>query len=67
MQMIPNRRNKTAAHDGVPALAASAQLCVGRVLHVDHPAPHQDRQPCEEQVLHPHKGDPSLQSTHANS
>lgn len=59
--------NKTGAHDGVPALAASAQLCVGRVLHVDHPAPHQDCQPCEEQVLHPHKGDPSLQSTDADS
>lgn len=63
--IIPNTAKRT--HNGVPALVSSAQLRVGRVLHVDHPAPHQDCQPCEEQVLHPHKGDPSLGSKDANN
>ena len=53
-------KQNVITHNSVFALVSSAQLCVGRVLHVEHPAPHQHSQPCEEQVLHPHKGDPSL-------
>lgn len=65
--IIPNTVKGNGTHNGVPALVSSAQFRVGRVLHVDHPAPHQDCQPCEEQVLHPHKGDPSLGNKDANN
>lgn len=51
---------KIKAYNGVLALVSSAQLCVGGVLHIEDPAPHQHCQPCQEQVLHTHKGDPSL-------
>lgn len=55
------------SHYGVLALVSSAQLSVGGVLHIEHPAPHQHRQPRKKQVLHPHKGEPSLRSTDTNS
>lgn len=48
-------------YDGVLALMSSAQLCVSRVLDIENPAANQDGEPGEEQVLHPHEGDPSLE------
>ena len=54
------RRRRHLTHDGRLALVPPAELCVGGVLSVQHPAPHQHRQPAQEQVLHPHKGDASL-------
>lgn len=54
------RTNTASTHNGVLALVSSAQLCVGGVLHIEHPAAHQHSQPCKEQVLHPNKGDSSL-------
>lgn len=51
---------KIKAYNETLALVSSAQLRVGGVLHVEHPAAHQHRQPCQEQVLDTHEGDPSL-------
>lgn len=39
-------------HDDHPADVAAAQLRVGRVVHVGHPAAHEDAQPHHQQVLH---------------
>lgn len=50
-------------HYGVLALMSSAQLGVVGILDIDHPAPDKHRQPGEEQVFHPHKGDASLQGS----
>lgn len=39
---------------------ASAQLCVGGVLHIDDPAAHKHCQPGEEEVLHVQVGESGL-------
>lgn len=57
---------KIRAYNDAPALVSSAQLRVGGVLHIEHPAAHQHCQPCQEQVLHTHEGDPSLSSSERN-
>lgn len=57
---------KIRAYNDALALVSSAQLRVGGVLHIEHPAAHQHCQPCQEQVLYTHEGDPSLSRSERN-
>lgn len=42
----------STTHDYHPADVATAELGVGRVVHVCHPAAHEDAQPHHQQVFH---------------
>lgn len=65
MIRVSGGKNTTHVHTHyrIFAVVPSAQLCVGRVLDVHDPAPHEHGQPGEEQVLHVQVGKPGLLET----
>lgn len=49
---VQPRELLATTHDYHPADMAAAELRVGRIMHVSHPAAHEDAQPHHQQVFH---------------